>query len=147
MKIAYVDSSVVVSYYLPDETGHAGAVALLDDANVAIVTATLTRIEVSGALVRAARTGRIVAIESVLDRVDDDFDNGLITMVAPDPANVHTAALDIVRTHGLRALDAIHVATAQLALPELIGPHDESAFVSRDAAQADAAASLGLNVG
>ena len=26
-------------------------------------------------------------------------------------------------------------------------PHDESAFVSRDAAQADAAASLGLNVG
>ncbi len=147
MKIAYVDSSVVVSYYLPGESAHQRAVELLTDDDMAVVTATLTRIEVSAALVRAARTGRVGAVDDVLDRLDHDFENGLITMVAPDANDVDALALQLVRTHGLRAIDAIHVAVASLALPALTGPHDEATFVSRDAAQAEAARALGLPVG
>jgi len=44
--------------YLIDEPDHANAVALLEDADVALITGSWTRVEVSGALVRAARTGR-----------------------------------------------------------------------------------------
>lgn len=56
--IVYLDSSVLARAYLTDEEGHEEAVALLHDADVAAATGTWTRMEVSGALVRAARTGR-----------------------------------------------------------------------------------------
>lgn len=44
--------------YLADEDGHQQAIALLADPDIATVTGTWTRIEISGALVRAARSGR-----------------------------------------------------------------------------------------
>ncbi|EUA52295.1 hypothetical protein I553_2481 [Mycobacterium xenopi 4042] len=56
--IAYLDSSVLARAYLVDEDGHQQAIALLGDPEIATVTGTWTRIEVSGALVRAARGGR-----------------------------------------------------------------------------------------
>lgn len=56
--IAYLDSSVLARAYLADEDGHGQATALLADPDIATVTGTWTRIEVSGALVRAARAGR-----------------------------------------------------------------------------------------
>ena len=54
--IVYVDSSVLARAYLMDEPDHADAVALLEDADVALITGSWTRVEVSRALVRAART-------------------------------------------------------------------------------------------
>ena len=56
--IVYVDSSVLARAYLMDEPDHADAVALIEDADVALITGSWTRVEVSRALVRAARTGR-----------------------------------------------------------------------------------------
>ncbi len=146
MKVAYVDSSIVVRHYLPDEPGQPGASAVIEDPDIAIVTATLTRIEVSGALVRAARGHRIASIQGALDRLDEDFDQGLITMVSADEAEVHKIALDIVRNHGLRALDAIHVATALIVLPSITDETDETMFVGRDHAQSKAAEELGLTL-
>ncbi len=42
MKIAYLDSSVVVRYYLVNDPHHAEAVALIDDTDGAVVTGTWT---------------------------------------------------------------------------------------------------------
>lgn len=56
--IAYLDSSVLARAYLVDEDGHQDAAGVLADPEIATVTGTWTRIEVSGALVRAARAGR-----------------------------------------------------------------------------------------
>jgi uncharacterized protein len=56
--IVDVDSSVLARAYLVDEEGHAEATSLLEDPEIALITGTWTRIEVSGALVRAARVGR-----------------------------------------------------------------------------------------
>ncbi|MGI8535154.1 MAG: hypothetical protein ACR2K2_01400 [Mycobacteriales bacterium] len=56
--LAYLDSSVLGRAYLADEPGHDAAVAPLADPDVVLVTSTLTRIEVTGLLVRAARAGR-----------------------------------------------------------------------------------------
>ena len=56
--IVYLDSSVIVRAYLADEEGHHEAVTLMNDPGVAAITGTWTRVEVSGALVRAVRSGR-----------------------------------------------------------------------------------------
>jgi predicted nucleic acid-binding protein len=53
--IAYLDPSVLARAYLADEDGHDEAIRLLGDLQIATVTGTWTRIEVSGALIRAAR--------------------------------------------------------------------------------------------
>jgi len=56
--IAYLDSSVLARAYLNDEDGHAEAIRLLADPQIATVTGTWTRTEVSGALIRAAGSCR-----------------------------------------------------------------------------------------
>jgi predicted nucleic acid-binding protein len=84
--IAYLDSSVLARAYLIDEDGHDEAIRLLADPQVATVTGTWTRIEVSGALIRAARSGRWDA-EGLLALVDADL--------SPDgPVSVLSAAQD-----------------------------------------------------
>jgi uncharacterized protein len=144
VKIAYVDSSIVVRYYLQNDPNHAEAAALFDDDRTGLVTATLTHIEVSGALVRAARNAHVSPADA-LARFDSDLEFGMITLVGVENhADVERLALSIVRAHGVRALDAIHIATAQLVLPELTGPGDVAVFVSRDVEQSTAAAALGL---
>jgi predicted nucleic acid-binding protein len=146
MRVAYVDSSVVVRYYLIGDHGHSQAVAPFDDVDTALVTATLTQIEVSGALVRATRSiGQPAG--AALDRFDADLADGLVTLVGADQSEVDAGALAIVRSHGLRALDALHLSTARLVLPELAGPGDSMVFLTADDRQAAAATAIGLEVG
>ncbi len=130
--------------YLPDENGHDRALALLEDDETLLVTGTWTRIEVSGALVRAARAGRgeILELLAVLD--GDLGPNGPVTVLAAPQAEVEDQALDIVRTYGLRAMDAWHLATASLTTATLAEPGQQVAFASRDDAQSAVAEQLGF---
>jgi predicted nucleic acid-binding protein len=116
--IAYLDSSVLARAYLADEPGHREAIELLEDEGVALVTGTWTRIEVAGALVRAARGGR--ADEGgLLDLLDADLGpDGVVTVVAAAQDDVEASALRLVREHAIRAMDAWHLATAALVLPD-----------------------------
>ncbi len=120
---------------------------LFANADTAFVSGVLAHIEVSGALVSAARLAS-VPVGPLLARLDADLGGTLITMVGADACDVEALALQIVRQQGIRALDALHVATAVLTLRELAGPGDETVFISRDTAQAAAAAAaaIGLNV-
>jgi uncharacterized protein len=145
VRIVYVDSTVVVRYYLANDPHHAEAVALIDDVDSAIVTGTWTVIEASGALVRACRNARVDAT-AVLAQLDLDITEGPITLVAEPQEEVERIALDIVRAEGIRAMDAWHIAVASLALPELTGPGDQAVFVTRDSDQAKAAERRGLAV-
>ena len=142
--IAYLDSSVLARAYLADEDGHERAAALLDDPEIAPVTGTWTRIEVSGALVRAARSGRGDA-EGLLDLLDADLagDGPVMVLSAPQD-RVEEVALTLVRGHALRALDAWHLALASLTIPALAESGEELAFASRDRAQSAVAALLGF---
>ena len=49
-----------------------------------------------------------------------------------------------IREHAFRALDALHLAIAQLAVPPLAEPRETIAFVSRDSLQASVATELGF---
>ena len=102
-------------------------------------------IEASGALVRACRNAQVDAA-AILARLDLDMTEGPITLVAEQQEEVERIALDIVRTDGIRAMDAWHIAVALLALPELSGPGDQAVFVTRDSDQARAAEQRGLAI-
>jgi uncharacterized protein len=143
--IAYLDSSVLARAYLADEDGHGHAVGLIADADVAAVTGTWTRIEVSGALIRAARSGRADP-DGLLALLDADLAiDGPVTLLSAPQDQVEETALDLVRGHAIRAMDAWHLATASLTLSSLAEPGEELAFASRDRAQAKVAELLGFS--
>ncbi|MCA1708324.1 MAG: type II toxin-antitoxin system VapC family toxin [Actinobacteria bacterium] len=144
--IVYVDSSVLARAYLSDELGHQEVVTMFGDLELGLITGTWTRIEVTGALVRAARTGRGDE-EGILSLLDADLGtDGPITVVAADQAEVEVHALQLVREHAIRAMDAWHLATASLVLPSLVEPGEEAGFATRDQAQSAVAAVLGLRI-
>jgi predicted nucleic acid-binding protein len=140
--IAYLDSSVLARAYLVDEDGHHEASALLADPDIATVTGTWTRIEVSGALVRAARTGRGDE-KGLLALLDGDLAGPVIVVGAPQD-QVEEHALQLVRQHALRAMDAWHLAVAAIVVPPLLEPGEPRAFASRDEAQRQVAEELGF---
>ena len=142
--IVYLDSSVLARAYLADEPGHTEAVALLEDPEVAVITGTWTRIEVSGALVRAAHLGRGRA-DDLLALLDADLGpSGAVTVVEASQHRVEDEALRLVREHGLRAMDAWHLAVASLTLPRLAEPGEVTGFASRDEAQRAVASLMGF---
>jgi predicted nucleic acid-binding protein len=142
--IVYLDSSVLARAYLSDESGHDETIALLADPELALITGTWTRIEVSGALVRAARSGRGDET-GLLALLDADLAlDGPVTVVAAAEEDIETQALHLVRVHAIRAMDAWHLATAILVTPSLAEPGEEVGFATRDQAQSTVAVALGL---
>jgi predicted nucleic acid-binding protein len=140
--IAYLDSSVLARAYLVDEDGHEQARSLLADPDIATVTGTRTRIEVSGALVRAARAGRGDE-KGLLSLLDDDLGGPVIVLGAPQD-QVEQHALQLIRTHALRAMDAWHLAVAAVVISPLLETGEPKAFASRDEAQREVAQQLGF---
>lgn len=129
---------------MADEDGHHQAIALLDDREIAAVTGTWTRIEVSGALIRAARSGRGDP-DGLLALLDADLAvDGPVTVLSAPQARVEEMALDLVREHALRAMDAWHLAVASLSVPPLAEAGEEIGFASRDEAQAAVSVTLGF---
>ncbi len=147
--IAYVDSSLLVRAYLLDEPGHEEVRSLVEDDEIALVTGSWSRIEVSGALVRAGRGGRGGGTSStgLLRMLDADLgDGGAIATVLAPQGEVEDVALGLVRSHGLRAMDAWHLATASLAIPPLLESREKKAFASRDLTQREVAGQLGFTL-
>lgn len=140
--IAYLDSSVLARAYLADEDGHQQAVALLNDPDVATVTGTWTRIEVSGALVRAARAGRSDE-KGLLALLDADL-AGPVAVLGAAQEQVEDHAVRLVRQHALRAMDAWHLAVAAIVIPPLLSPGEQRAFASHDQAQRRIAEGMGF---
>ena len=144
--IAYVDSSVLARAYLSDEEGHSSAAALLTDLDLGVITGGWSRIEVSGAIVRAGRAGRCDS-PTLLAALDEDLDvEGPVTVMAVPQPDVEEKALDVVREHGCRAMDAWHLAVAALILPELAEAGETPGFATRDAEQGRIAETLGFQV-
>jgi hypothetical protein len=128
----------------PDEAGSGAPHPLIRDPQVTTVTGSWTRIETTSAFVRAARTGRFLfeELEAALRR-DTDPITGSLFVIDATQAEIELIALKIVREHGLRAMAAWQLACAYLAFDTLAEPHEECAFVTRDAEQARVARSWG----
>jgi uncharacterized protein len=143
--IAYLDSSALTRAYLQDEDGSEEMQRLLADPSLAKCTGPWTRIEVSAAIVRAARGGRKVIPSEALDELDRDLrPDGRIWVLSAPPEQVEARALELAREYGLRALDALHVALASIAIPPLADRGEPLGFASRDGEQAVVAQQLGF---
>ena len=118
---------------------------LLSDPECAVVTGTWTRIEVSGALVRAARSGRGDQMLLLNSWQRDTAPEGPITVLSAPQEVIEADALNIVITYGIRAMDAWHLACASLAVPEIAG-NEPIAFASRDEEQAAVAQARGFTL-
>jgi hypothetical protein len=82
------------------------------------------------------------AQKGLLALLDADLAGPVIVLSAPQE-QVEQQALELVRKHALRAMDAWHLAVATITVPPLLAPGEERAFASRDQAQRAVAKQLG----
>ncbi len=124
----YLDSSAIVKLVRPEAESSA-LVEWLNTAAHPAITSTLAEVEVPRALRRVApeRLGEVAAVLARLARMEID-------------APVRATAAAYVDA-GLRSLDAIHLATADVLVA---AGKDVTAFVSYDVRQSAAAAAAGF---
>ena len=143
MSLLYADSSALARAYFSDEDDHSELRRMLLEGKEPVVTSEIARLELASA-VRAAASGRRVArFNDLLARIDADFAEGGPIDLRADV--ILPAAYRLVLAHGLRTLDAIHLAVCVEDCPAFAGD-SPIAFVTRDLAQAAAARTLGLDV-
>jgi predicted nucleic acid-binding protein len=134
--IAYLDASAVTKLFL-DEVG-SPQMRELWYSDVPASTSELTIVELVCTLAAASRAGRL-EVEPGPSVLDGTFVREHVVLLAADTAVVRAAAA-VGAENGLRALDAIHVASA------LLLEDADPTLVSWDEKQRHAAAAEGLLV-
>lgn len=128
----YVDSSALLKLYI-DEADSEDALRILRSDQV-LVTAWLTLVELRRNLARLLDG---VALARAREHCERDLD--AMALISLDERAWRRAA-DIAELLGVRSLDALHLAAAQiLQIPDLV-------FCTFDLRQANAARQLGLHV-
>ncbi len=140
MDYAYVDTSALIKRYV-DEPGRREVVTLLHK-NQCVISAVLP-VEVRSALRRrvADKTLDVKRVPAILKRFAADRAYWTVIEVSSE---VLAAAEALSGAHPLRALDAIHIASAKLFDDRTVSP--AFTFVSADAHQTTVAEALGLEV-
>jgi predicted nucleic acid-binding protein len=129
---AYVDSSALLKRYLHEADWQLAEAALASDPVLA--SSWITSVEVRRNLARLLEGRQLSAARRQAER---DFDR--IAMISFD-GSVAALASDIAEQFGVRALDAVHLASAKRLLI------DDLAFITFDLRQGEAARRLGLRV-
>ncbi|MHB0877557.1 MAG: type II toxin-antitoxin system VapC family toxin [Anaerolineae bacterium] len=109
----YYDASALVKLYA-DEPG-TGDMLTLASMGGAIITAAVSGAEVSSALRRAVRAGRLLEDDARedLERFRDDLHRAF--QLLPIDRRLATVASDMAWRHSLRGFDAVHLAAALTA--------------------------------
>lgn len=136
---AYFDTSALIKRYI-DEPGRREVLRLLRRYDC--VTSAVLPVEIRSALRRRASEGSLdpTRVPEIVKRVTADRVYWTFVEVASD---VLGAAETLTAAHPLRALDAIHVASAQVFAARL--RDSELMYVSADKRQTGAAAAIGLS--
>ena len=139
MAYAYFDTSALIKRYV-EEPGRREVLALLRT-NDCVVSAVLP-VEIRSALRRRAteQTLDVKRVPAILKRFATDRQFWTVIEVSGE---VLAAAETLSAAHPLRALDAIHVASARLFATRIAAP--TFTFVSADVRQTTTAAALGIN--
>jgi predicted nucleic acid-binding protein len=135
---AYFDSSALVKRYV-NETGRREALRLLRQYEV--VTSALAPVELRSAFRRRVADGGLDAarLPDVLSRLAAERAFWALVEVSRESL---AGAEALVAAHPIRALDAIHLASAQMFATRIGAPR--LPFVSADARQTAVAAAVGL---
>jgi predicted nucleic acid-binding protein len=143
--ILYADTSALVRAYFPEEPDHDALHDRLLDGGELVVSSELARVEFASAVTAAARARRLRRPHLFIDRFDADCgEDGPIALVRLETETVLPLAHRLVIEHGLRTLDAIHLAVAATSAGDLAAGQP-LIFVTRDDRQAAAAVAMGLD--
>jgi predicted nucleic acid-binding protein len=136
---AYFDSSAVVKVYV-QESGRATVLRLLRLHEV--VVSAILPVEIRGALRRRAEENAIESsrLPAALNQLAADREQWNLLAVSKE---ILGRAEEIVATHTVRTLDAIHIASAKEFTERL---QARVPFISADHRQVEAAAAVGLIV-
>lgn len=146
MSLLYADTSALAAAYLDDEPDHAELASLLLDGREAVVTSEIARLELASAVHAASAARRFRQLDELLARIDADLaEGGPIDPIALRADVIFPAAYRLILEHGLRTLDAVHLAVCAEECPSLAVDEDV-VFVTRDKVQASAARAMGLAV-
>lgn len=140
----YLDTSALVKRYDPLEPNASRVIELCDQPSHALYTSSLTGPEVASALRRKEREKKLGA-EGVT-RAWSAFQahtSGEYRLLAVSNEILRDAEW-LVLHHTLRAYDAVHIASARAV--QAVLRQATLAFVTADAAQAQAARAVGLDV-
>jgi len=109
--IVFLDSSALVKRYVRE----AGTEALLNliQRSALMVASRLTWLEVTSAVTRRARGSALLRADEVLRALDDDF--SVLIDIIDVTGSVIADARGFARRHGLRAGDAVQLASAKEA--------------------------------
>jgi predicted nucleic acid-binding protein len=137
---AYFDTSALIKRYV-DEPGRAPVLRLLR--RHACVTSAVAPVEIQSALRRRVSEATLGAgdVSEILKRVAVDRAFWTLVEVAPEILGV---AESLAAAHPLRALDAIHVASARVVAGRMAPT--PLTFVSADVRQTAAASALGMTI-
>ena len=137
---AYFDTSALIKRYV-EETGRRQVLQLLR--GHACVTSAVLPVEIQSALRRRVSDGTLdrAALPGILKRVAADRAYWTLVEVASE---VLAAAEDLAAAHPLRALDAIHLASARMLAGRMVST--PVVFVSADVRQTTAASALGMAI-
>jgi predicted nucleic acid-binding protein len=143
--LIYVDSSILTRALLPDEVGHQAARSVLDEAAGRLATWAMSQAEVASALRAAVAAGRLDhSAQGLLgDALFATHDAPLLLPGAPGSATALATA--IASRQPVRAMDAIHIATA-MTEARAVALGVAPVFVTGDNRQAEAARAEGLEV-
>jgi predicted nucleic acid-binding protein len=109
--ILFLDSSALVKRYVRE----AGTEVLLDliQRSAFVVASRLTWLEVTSAVTRRARGSALLRADEVIRALDDDF--SVVIDIIDVTGSVIADARGLARRHGLRAGDAVQLASAKAA--------------------------------
>jgi predicted nucleic acid-binding protein len=146
VSLLYADSSALARAYFSDEDDHSELRTMLLEGSEPVVTSEIARLELASAVRSAAIGRRVARYNDLLARIDADFaEGGPIGPIDLRSDVILPAAYRLVVAHGLRTLDAIHLAVCVEDCPAFAGD-SAIAFITRDLDQAAVARALGLDV-
>lgn len=128
-----MDTSAIAKRY-KNESGSDAVQRLLLDAD-AVVLAAHCKVEIASSLNREMHDQSIDLLQygRIMGEVAQDFADFDVRPITPE---IEALAIGAMERHRLRAMDALHISTAQVARVDL--------FVTADRKQAQAAQALGL---
>jgi uncharacterized protein len=134
----YFDASALAKKYLKKEKGRNKVIELLESNPQHLVSSALTNLEITSALTR--RQQDISGFDKTIQSFLDDWESFIVWTI-DDP--LIGSAATLIRTHRLKAADAIHLATACSIRKHI---KDKLLFVSSDRELLAAANKEGLLV-
>lgn len=115
MTTLFLDASVLLAAFDPEDEHYEPSRALLEDSETTLTTLDLSRYEVTNVAVRAWRAPEAVA--RLLAAIEQIADDGGVVVSA---SALLTRAAELAEHHGISAYDAAYVAAAGEADRELI---------------------------